>query len=167
MKERNWIMTGEVADRKLKRMALEIAEKNPDSEGLILAGIKGSGSTIAQRIAFHLQDCFSGKVEILEITLNKKHPGEITSDRQLDYNNRSIILVDDVANSGRTMLFALKAFLNDLPSRIQTLALVERSHKLFPVEVDYVGLSVSTTRGEQIIVEINDGTVTGAYIINT
>ena len=166
MKDRNWILTAEVAERKLKRMALEISEKNPDSEGLVLIGIKGSGTTVAKRIAFHLQDCFYGKVELLEMAINKKEPKDASPDREFEFNNRTVILADDVANSGRTMLYALKPLLKYMPGKIQTLALVERSHKLFPVSIDYVGLSVSTSQGEQIIVEISGDQVRGAYINN-
>ncbi len=166
MNDRNWILNADVAERKLRRMALEISEKNPDSEGLVLIGIRGSGTTVAKRIAFHLKDCFFGKVEMLEIAINKRAPGDARPDRELDFSGRTIVLIDDVANSGRTMLYALKPLLEFFPGKIQTLALVERSHKLFPVSIDYVGLSVSTSPGEQIIVEIDGEDVKGAYIIN-
>ena len=73
-------------------------------------------------------------------------------------------MIDDVANSGRTMLYALKPLLDQHPASIQTLALVERTHKLFPVSVDYVGHSVSTAKDEMIVVEVKDGEVEGAYL---
>jgi len=73
-------------------------------------------------------------------------------------------LIDDVANSGRTMLYALKPLLEKLPKKIQTLALVERTHKSFPVDVDYVGLSVSSTTDEHIVVEVEAGEVLGAWM---
>ena len=82
----------------------------------------------------------------------------------MDFNDKAIILIDDVANSGRTMLYALKPLLQQLPQKIQTLALVERTHKSFPVDVDYVGLSVSTTADEHIVVEVENGEVMGAWM---
>ena len=82
----------------------------------------------------------------------------------MDFNDKTIVLIDDVANSGRTMLYALKPLLLQLPKKIQTLALVERTHKSFPVDVDYVGLSVSTTTDENIVVEVENGEVMGAWL---
>jgi len=96
--------------------------------------------------------------------MDKKHPSAITISSDMDFNDKTIILIDDVANSGRTMLYALKPLLQQLPIKIQTLALVERTHKTFPVEVDYVGLSVSTTADEHINVEVGNGEVIGAWI---
>jgi len=82
----------------------------------------------------------------------------------MDFTGKTIILIDDVANSGRTMLYALKPLLDQHPKKIQTLALVERTHKSFPVDVDYVGLSVSTTTDEHIEVEVENGEVLGAWL---
>jgi pyrimidine operon attenuation protein/uracil phosphoribosyltransferase len=75
-----------------------------------------------------------------------------------------VIIIDDVANSGKTLLYAVKPFLEFQPKKIQTLVLVERSHNNFPVRPDYVGLSISTTLQEHIFVEVKDGEVTGAYM---
>ncbi|MEJ7769041.1 MAG: phosphoribosyltransferase family protein, partial [Chitinophagaceae bacterium] len=76
-----------------------------------------------------------------------------------------IILIDDVTNSGKTLLYALKPFLAHHPKKIQTLTLVERSHKLFPVSSDYVGISLATTLQEHIFVEVENGQVSGAYLV--
>ena len=75
-----------------------------------------------------------------------------------------MIIVDDVANSGRTMFYALKPFLSQNPAKVQTLVLVERSHKLFPIQTDYVGVSLSTTLQEHISVETDNGQITGAWL---
>jgi pyrimidine operon attenuation protein/uracil phosphoribosyltransferase len=82
----------------------------------------------------------------------------------MDYNGKVVILIDDVANSGSTMLYALKPLLLSYPKKIQTLALVERTHKSFPIDVDYVGLSISTNLDEHINVEVESGEVGGAWI---
>jgi pyrimidine operon attenuation protein/uracil phosphoribosyltransferase len=82
-------------------------------------------------------------------------------------NNKSVLLIDDVANSGSTMLYAMKPLLEFHPSQIETVILVERTHKKFPVAVNYVGLSVATTQQENIIVEVESGLVTKAYIVNS
>ena len=79
-------------------------------------------------------------------------------------NNKNIIVCDDVANSGKTLLYALKPLLNTHPKRIQILVLVERMHKLFPIKPDYVGLCITTTLEDNIIVEVEDNEIAGAYI---
>ena len=75
-----------------------------------------------------------------------------------------IIIIDDVTNSGKTLLYALKPFLEYYPRKIQTLVLVERSHKTYPIHPDYVGLSLATTLQDHIYVEVKDNEITGAYL---
>lgn len=164
MEERNQIMTTEVANKKLRRMALQVVEQNYDEPQLVLIGIKHSGSVIAGKIHQYLKEVFRGEVIVLELTIDKKHPLDVSLDSDMDLHDKTIVLIDDVANSGRTMLYALKPLLNQLPKKIQTLALVERTHKSFPVDVDYVGFSVSTTLDEHILVEVDGGEVTGAWL---
>lgn len=164
MATQNMILSGETAARKLKRMALEVCERNYACDEIILLGIKDNGSLIANEMANLMTETFVGKITVAELSINKKHPGEVLLSGNLEINNKVIILVDDVANSGRTMLYSLKPLLAHLPKKIQTLALVERTHKLFPIAVDYVGISVSTTLEENIEVEIVGGKVAGAWL---
>ena len=164
MEQQKQIMTAEVANKKLRRMALQVVEQNYDEPQLILIGIKQSGLVIAEKISQYLKEVFSGYVIILELSMDKKNPLNISIEPAMDLNDKTIILIDDVANSGRTMLYALKPLLNQLPKKIQTLALVERTHKSFPVDMDYVGFSVSTTLDEHILVEVVDGEVMGAWL---
>ena len=164
MEQRKQIMTAEVANKKLRRMALQVVEQNYNEAQLILIGIKTSGTVIAEKISQYLKEVFSGEVVILELSMDKKNPLNISIEPSIDLNDKIIILIDDVANSGRTMLYALKPLLNQLPKKIQTLALVERTHKSYPIDVDYVGFSVSTTLDEHILVEVADGEVTGAWL---
>lgn len=135
-------------------MAYEIAERNAAEPLLLLAGIKDNGTVIAHKLKAMLAGIFSGTVEVLEVELNKRQPGEVKLSGDFDFNGKTIILVDDVANSGKTMLYALKPFLQFHPARIQTLALVERTHKAFPIQPDYVGLSLATTVQEHIYVDV-------------
>ena len=156
------ILNKESADKKLRRMALEVAERNYENDALVLIGIRENGIFIAQRIAFYLKEVFKGNVQVIDLWLDKKDPGEIKLSEQINFNDKNILLIDDVANSGRTMLYALKPLLQQKPRQIETLALVERTHKKFPVAVDYIGLSISTTQQENIVVDVKDGEVMGA-----
>jgi len=160
------ILNASSAQKKLRRMALEIAERNESIDEIIIIGIKENGIFIARKIEEYLQPVFSGNIKTIALSLNKKNPDEVILSEEVSLNNKLILLVDDVANSGRTMLYALKPLLQQHPSQIQTLALVERTHKLFPVALNYVGLSVSTTEEENIVVTVEDGEVSGAYLSN-
>ena len=156
------ILNKESADKKLRRMALEVAERNYENDSLILIGIKENGIYIAYKIAAYLKEVFKGNIQVIDLWLDKKDPGEIKLSENIDFNDKTIILIDDVANSGRTMLYALKPLLLQKPRQVETLALVERTHKKFPIAVDYVGLSISTTLQENIVVEVKEGEVIGA-----
>ena len=83
----------------------------------------------------------------------------------IDVSNKVVLLIDDVANSGRVMLYALQPLLQQFPRKIQTLALVERTHKSFPITLDYVGVSFSTTLNEHISVEVENGEILGACML--
>lgn len=165
MGNRNFILSKEAAREKLHRMALEIAEQiSEDNVPVVLIGIRQNGWVIAEKIAHLLQQYVSVEIKLLSVELNKTKPGEVTLSETIDLDNKNIVVVDDVSNSGRTLLFALKPLLQYLPKRIQTLVLVERMHKLYPIKPDYVGLSVATTLQDHIQVEVENGEVTGAYI---
>ena len=161
---KKYILSAVVAEKKLRRMALEIAERNYNEPQLILIGIKDHGTVIAKKISDYLKTNFKGEVIVLEMGIDKKHPAAVTLSQAMDFNGKVIILIDDVANSGRVMLYAIKPLLEQYPKKIQTLALVERTHKAFPVAVDYIGISVSTTLDEHIYVEVENDTVSGAWI---
>jgi pyrimidine operon attenuation protein/uracil phosphoribosyltransferase len=157
------ILNAAVAQRKLRRMAFQIAENNIGEEKLIIAGITGNGVLVAKALVTELKNITDIPIELITLSLNKKHPLDATIEGN-DFDNKVIIIVDDVANTGKTMLYALKPFMAFLPKKIQTLVLVERSHKLFPVQADYVGLSVSTTLQEHISVETDGEKITGAWL---
>lgn len=161
---KNYILDAKTAGKKLRRMAYQILENNNDEESIILAGIKESGSVVARNLQKMLAEISPLKTELMTISLDKKKPGKIALDKEINFTGKVIIIIDDVANSGRTLLYALKPFLDFLPKKIQTLVLVERSHKIFPVHSDYVGISIATTMQEHIYVEVENEIITGAYL---
>jgi len=161
---RNCILNKQAIAQKMKRMALEVAEQNLDEKELIIAGINGNGEVVARNLANELSRIHSFHMQNITIQINKKEPLEVSIKGSIDVNDKSIIIVDDVANTGRIMLYALKPFLNSYPKKIQTLVLVERSHKLFPIQNDYTGLSVTTTLQEHIAVETQGEEISGAWL---
>lgn len=162
--EKKYILNQSVADQKMRRMALEIMENNQDEKELILAGIRESGSVVARNIQRMVHEIADVKTKLLSISLDKRLPEEIVLSESFDFNDKVIIIIDDVANSGKTLLYSLKPFLAYHPKKIQSLVLVERSHNSFPVRSDYVGLSIATTLQEHIYVEVSEDTVLGAYM---
>ena len=163
--EKKYILSEQVATMKLKRMAYEILENNPNEKELILAGIKDNGLIVASQIQTILKEISPISTKLISISFDKKLPSEITLSEPMDYNDKVIIIIDDVANSGKALLYALKPFLQFYPAKIQTAVLVERSHKTYPVHPDYVGVSLSTTLQEHIYVEVGDDCVKGAYLL--
>ncbi|MFT3680818.1 MAG: phosphoribosyltransferase family protein [Ferruginibacter sp.] len=164
MDKKKYILSKEIAVKKLRRMALEIVENNYAEPQLVLLGIKGSGIVIAAKLAAFLQESYKGEVVVTTLSIDKKQPGVIRIEPSIDFNGKVVILVDDVANSGKTMLYSLKPLLDTYPKKIQTAALVERTHKSYPVALDYVGLSVSTTLDEHIYVEVQDEEVANVWM---
>jgi len=162
--ERKYILSKEIAGKKLRRMALELVERNYDEPQLVLLGIKDNGVVIADKLANHLKDIFKGEVIVTALTINKKHPAEVIIEPAIDFNNKVVVLIDDVANTGRAMLYSLQPLLQTFPKKIQTAALVARTHKSFPIALDYAGLSISTTLDEHIYVEVLEGEVMGAWM---
>src|SRR5436189_3477040 len=131
MAEKKYILTKDVAEKKLRRMALQVAEQNYDEPQLILIGIKENGLVIANKIKTYLDEAYNGEVMVIELGINKKIATDVKINPVIDFDGKAILLIDDVANSGSTMLYALKPLLETHPKKIQTLALVERTHKSF------------------------------------
>lgn len=162
---KNYILQYELIEKKLKRMAYEIAEQNTGEQHLYLAGIKDNGVVIAMRLQQLLTPIFKGKIEVITLEVDdKRFPRKITLNGAFNFDKAVVIVVDDVANSGKTMLYALQPFIKDQPKKIQTLALVDRTHKTFPVHTDYIGYAVATTLQEHIFVEVDGDKVTGAWL---
>ncbi|WP_300599174.1 phosphoribosyltransferase family protein [Niabella sp.] len=161
---KKYLLNTETVEKKLQRLALELIENNLDVPELILVGIEEHGVVLAKNIQQLIQKNSKIATQLLTLQLNKKKPEAVTLSREIDFTNKVIVLIDDVTNSGKTLLYALKPFLNAHPARIQTLVLVERTHTLFPITPDYKGISLATTLQDHIYVEVEGDKVTGAYL---
>ena len=162
--DKKYILSKEVVEKKLRRMAFEILENNIDEKEIILAGIRESGSVVAKVIQKMLGEISAIKTELITIILDKNEPTNVSLSKTFDFDGKVIVVIDDVSNSGKTLLYALKPFIVSHPKKIQTLVLVERTHTSFPVRPDYVGLSIATTLQEHIFVEVKGEEVEGAYL---
>ncbi|MVT09205.1 phosphoribosyltransferase family protein [Chitinophaga tropicalis] len=164
METKNVILTQDVIEKKIKRIAYEIYEHNSDEQDIILAGIWDRGMILAEKIAAILKQISPLKITLLQLKLDKQRPSGVELSAEMDFTGKVIVLVDDVANSGRTMLYALKPFLQFLPKKIQTAVLVDRKHKSFPLSVDFVGYSLSTTLQDMVMVDVVNEEITSAYL---
>lgn len=165
MQVKRLILDEQTAQKKLERMALEIAEQFClDETEIIIIGIKKSGWIIAQQLEVLLKHQLQNSLSLIEVSLDKHYPNTVMLSKAVDFNQKNILLVDDVANSGKTLLYALKPLLDFHPKSIHTAVLVERSYKQFPVKPDFVGLSLSTTQEDHIEVVIDDNHNVRAYL---
>lgn len=162
------ILNHEDIRQKTRRIAYQLVENNFDAKELILIGIHPNGLQYAKWLKKEIEAIGPLKVLLLELKLNKKNPLDddielSTGKKSLD--NKTVILVDDVANTGKTLYYALKPVMEYSPRKVQAVVLVDRQHKLFPVSPDYVGLSLSTTMQEHIEVEFDDSGKASAYLV--
>lgn len=143
--------------KKTERISFEILEDNDEEKEIIIAGIHLNGYLFAERLVKSLKKFSDIKVTLGKVKLNKHNPTteEITcSLSNTEFNNKVVILVDDVAHTGRTLLYAMKPFMEHTPKKIQIAVLVDRKHKKFPVTADYVGMLLSTNMQEHVSVEL-------------
>jgi len=148
--------------RKIERIAYEIYEQNFEVDELIFIGIRQQGTNIAKRIKTQLLKIAEIKITGYTVNLNKEEPtlGEIELNKRIEddsLTDKAIIIFDDVANTGRTLCYAIRPLLDSLPCKIQVAVLVDRQHKKFPIQADFVGYSLSTTLQEHIDVNLTEG----------
>lgn len=156
----NIILNHQEIEHKIKRIAYQIYETFSDEDEIVLAGIKNSGYTFAEKIAQQLSTISHLNIKLCAIEINKNNPQQeiITSLSPEEYTNKGIVLIDDVLNSGATLIYGVKHFLNVPIKKLKTAVLVDRNHKKFPVKVDFKGISLSTSLQEhvQVVFETNN-----------
>ena len=153
------ILDQEQIQQKIKRLAIEILEHNFEEKELILVGINRTGLGFAKMLLEQLAQITDIPITLTRVRLNPAAP--LSQEVEIDLpasqlEGKAIIVIDDVANTGRTIFYAMKPLLNILPRKVEVAVLVDRTHKSFPVKVDYFGLSLATTMMNDIDVQILD-----------
>jgi pyrimidine operon attenuation protein/uracil phosphoribosyltransferase len=150
----NSILSHQEIEHKIKRIAYQIYETFIDDNEIIIAGITSNGYIFAQKLATALALISDIQVTLCEVTINKQNPfSEIkTSIPSTEYTNKGLILVDDVLNSGTTLAYGVKHFLDVPLKKFKTAVLVDRNHKKYPVKADFKGISLSTSKLEHVTV---------------
>lgn len=155
---KNIILTQQEIDHKTRRIAYQIYETFPDENEVVIAGIANNGYLFSQKLAAELERISDIKIILCEVKINKSKPLEPvhTSLRPEEYANKSLVLVDDVLNSGSTLIYGVKHFLDVPLKKFKTAVLVDRNHKQYPVKADFKGLSLSTSLREHIQVVLDE-----------
>ena len=155
----NQILNQQQIDHIIRRISFQIYETNSEEKTVILAGIVENGFILAKKIKQQLENISPLKAKLCEIKVDKKNPLQPieTTLKTEDYTNASIVLIDDVLNSGSTLIYGVKHFLEVEIKQIKTAVLVDRSHKKFPVKVDFKGISLSTSLHENVQVVFEKG----------
>lgn len=144
-------------EQKISRIAYQILEDNLEEKEIVLAGVWDRGYKIALRLKNILQEIAPFKVTMLRVDIERQN-SKLVANTDLEegsWKNKVIILVDDVLNSGKTLAYGLGVFLNTPHKKIRTVVLVDRSHKIFPIATDFVGLELSTILKEHVDVVID------------
>jgi len=159
MKSKHSILNQEEIKHKIRRIAYQIYESNVEEDEIIIAGIASNGYILAQKLEKELKEISPLKIILAKVKLNKKSPLDAVkvSLEPEDYQNKSLILVDDVLNSGATLIYGVRHFLDVPIKNFKTAVLVDRNHKRFPVKADFKGLSLSTSLSERVNVIFEDG----------
>lgn len=153
--------------QKAKRLAIEILEHNYEESQIILIGINNRGMKVALLLMEELKQLQSPEIILTRIRLSPAAPldSEIHLEMPIEeLSEKVIIIVDDVANTGRTLFYACKPLMQILPKKVEIAVLVDRMHKSFPIKVDYVGLSLATTLKENIDVHLMDDNEFAIYL---
>ncbi len=157
----NVILNHTEINNKIRRIAFQIYESNVNETEVILAGIDSNGYILAKKIKTALKKISSIEPLLCKVTINKKSPWKpiTTSLVPDDYTNKSIVLIDDVLNSGTTLIYGVKHFLDVPLKQFKTAVLVNRNHKKYPVKADFKGISLSTSLHEHINVVLEGKTL--------
>ncbi|ABQ03090.1 MULTISPECIES: phosphoribosyltransferase domain-containing protein [Flavobacterium] len=155
---KNIILTNQEIEHKIKRIAYQIYETFVDEEEVVIAGIASNGSVFAQKLAESLRTISTLKVSLCEVKIDKQNPQSPiqTSLSKEDYKNKGLVLVDDVLNSGTTLIYAVRHFLDVPLKKFKTAVLVDRNHKKYPVKADFKGISLSTSLLEHVQVVFDE-----------
>ena len=166
MNQHSKILNIQEVNQKLKRLAWQVYEKNSTEKEIIVVGVSDRGLILAKQLAAHVNEIstISSRVAYMEFDKNTLYNNLVSlSLNEKEYSNKVIILVDDVLNSGKTLMYAAKHFLTTRLTSLSIMVLVDRNHNRYPIKADYIGLSLATTLQEYVNVDLN-GTNKGVYL---
>ena len=145
---------------KVTRLAMEILERNTEESELYLIGINNRGRQLAELLVAGLRTMSQAPLHLWQLRIQPAdplNPGPVLEGGAVEeLTGKAVLVVDDVANTGRTLFYALRPLQEVLPKKIEVAVLVDRRHKSWPVYVTYSGLDLSTTVGDNVLVTLDD-----------
>tara|TARA_B000000565_G_C23680291_1_gene337785 strand:+ start:78 stop:575 length:498 start_codon:yes stop_codon:yes gene_type:complete len=164
MKKSSLILDQLNIDKKITRIAWEIYEDNTQHDSIYLIGICGRGEILASKLGEEISKISSIKVNLVVLNINKDNPIEVNLSFDLkSLSNQVVVLVDDVLNTGKTLMYSCQFLLTINLLKLNTVVLVERLHNSYPIKANYVGLSLATTLQNYVTV-ILEGNRKGVYL---
>lgn len=160
MSNRTTLLSPKKVQQMIERMVHEIIERFYGSDEIIIIGIESMGSKLASRICSRLEELDYFSIQYYDLKIEKDKPLKSPISLKPEapsLSGKSVLLIDDVLNSGRTMIYATQHILNEAVKSLTTLCLVDRIHRRFPIKADIVGISLSTTIKEHIEVDLHKG----------
>ena len=147
--------------RKIKRISLQIIESNIQEKEVVLAGIEQNGFLLAKELNKMITEFSNLNIKLCSLKIDKKNPlnNISTSLNSNEFKNKSIVVVDDVLNSGSTLMYAVKHFLDTELRQLKTAVLVDRNHKKFPIKADFKGVSLSTSIQNHVKVQFDKNSI--------
>jgi pyrimidine operon attenuation protein/uracil phosphoribosyltransferase len=170
------VMDAAAIQRALRRIAHEIIERNPDLNQIVLAGIPSRGNEIARRMAETISTIEKAPIAVgtIDVAMHRDDVGTRTelpvvraSDLPLPLETKTVIIVDDVLFTGRTVRAAMDAITSfGRPARIQLAVLIDRGHRELPIRADYVGKNLPTAPDEKVRLRLGDeGSQEGVWLV--
>jgi pyrimidine operon attenuation protein/uracil phosphoribosyltransferase len=162
------ILSQKQIQQKIRRLSVEILERNWDAESITLAGINENGYLFGEYLTQELRRRSDKPIYLtrLRVYLNNHpatHPSQLEMPVQ-DLEGKVVVIVDDVTNTGRALFYALQPFLTIKPQKLEIAVLVDRKHKTYPIHPDYVGMSLATTLREHIEIQILSDNEMAAFL---
>jgi pyrimidine operon attenuation protein/uracil phosphoribosyltransferase len=152
------ILNSQQLSQKIQRIAYQLYEEHQDEQTLVIAGVKGNGYIFALEINAFFETICSIKTTVIEVDIDKAKPFTnpiICNDQGIE--NQALVLIDDVLNSGGTLIASVHHFIKKPMKKIKTVVLIERNHRTFPIAADFVGMSLATTFQEHVEVRSENG----------
>src|SRR6185436_1250588 len=159
MSDKTLLLNKKQIEQRINRIAYQIYEDNFEEKEIFIVGILNSGYTLAEKIEKALNKICDIKTNLVQLKIDKHNHIAVAIEMNTEpakMKGRVVILVDDVLNSGKTLIYGLRKLLNEDLKKIRTVLLVDRDHKRYPIMADFVGMTLSTTLQEHVSVEFGD-----------
>ena len=157
----NLILDNSDVENKIQRIGLEILEDNIDESKITLFGISDNGKLIAQKLVSLINKISDIKIVLIEVVIEN---GPIEYNGKFNILDESIVIIGDVSQTGRTLQLVISNLMEHKPAKIKTSVIINRDQAMYPVKIDYAGLSLSTSVNEHVDVIVDEKDRLSVYL---